>query len=304
MTAMNETAFAPAHGALSMGAAAAPEEKNVRFDGLTFPVLSWGPEGGRPVLLLHGFPQAPFTWTELAELLAADGFRLLAPAQRGYLPSTRPPGPIAYSFAQFVEDALRIAGAFHLKRFDVIGFGMGGIEAWMLAAYHAEKVRSLTSLVYPHPAAFAHAAQFQQAQREKWNRLVCKMGSKDLVQRARTMLADDAAVLRGFLADLNIPKRFIDRYVANLNSEESLVGAFSWQSAVSLDLFAQVPPVRVPSLLIWSEGPGVARETVEATRQYVGAPYRDVLIKADGHFLLETSSRELAGPIRDHLQST
>jgi pimeloyl-ACP methyl ester carboxylesterase len=45
------------------------------------------------VVLLHGFPQTAACWTEVTEALAAAGYRVLAPDQRGYSPGPgRPPG--------------------------------------------------------------------------------------------------------------------------------------------------------------------------------------------------------------------
>ncbi len=43
-----------------------------------------GPEDGRPVLLLHGFPDDVRVWDGVAGPLAARGFRVVAPYLRGY----------------------------------------------------------------------------------------------------------------------------------------------------------------------------------------------------------------------------
>src|SRR5215471_21623774 len=42
-------------------------------------------ERGRPlVLLLHGFPELAYSWRKVMVRLAATGFRVVAPDQRGY----------------------------------------------------------------------------------------------------------------------------------------------------------------------------------------------------------------------------
>src|SRR5687768_1533682 len=55
-------------------------------DGLVFDVAEWGPSDGEAVVLLHGFPEAASSWSHMAPDIAAAGYRVLAPDQRGYSP--------------------------------------------------------------------------------------------------------------------------------------------------------------------------------------------------------------------------
>ena len=59
-------------------------------DGLRFDVRDEGPLGGDVVVLLHGFPERSTSWREVAPLLHAQGFRTVAPDQRGYSPGLGP----------------------------------------------------------------------------------------------------------------------------------------------------------------------------------------------------------------------
>ena len=56
------------------------------INGLRLHVLEAGFETrGRPlVLLLHGFPELAYSWRKVMLPLAAAGFRVVAPDQRGY----------------------------------------------------------------------------------------------------------------------------------------------------------------------------------------------------------------------------
>ena len=56
------------------------------INGLRMHVLEAGFETrGRPlVLLLHGFPELAYSWRKMMLPLAAAGFRVVAPDQRGY----------------------------------------------------------------------------------------------------------------------------------------------------------------------------------------------------------------------------
>ena len=76
---------------------------------LTFDVRADGPEDGRPVLLLHGFPETSPSWAAVTPLLTAAGLRTYAPDQLGYSPGARPDEVAAYStpnLAQVTADLM------------------------------------------------------------------------------------------------------------------------------------------------------------------------------------------------------
>src|SRR6266481_9048148 len=56
------------------------------INGLSMHVLEAGFETrGRPcLLLLHGFPELAFSWRKVMPVLAAAGYHVIAPDQRGY----------------------------------------------------------------------------------------------------------------------------------------------------------------------------------------------------------------------------
>jgi pimeloyl-ACP methyl ester carboxylesterase len=46
--------------------------------------LLWNPQGERTVVLVHGWPDAPRTWNRIAQIFARQGWRVIAPALRGF----------------------------------------------------------------------------------------------------------------------------------------------------------------------------------------------------------------------------
>src|SRR5947209_3552361 len=74
----------------SLGELLLPRAIRSRFvsniNGLTMHVLEAGHEiAGRPcILLLHGFPELAYSWRKVMLRLAAAGFHVIAPDQRGY----------------------------------------------------------------------------------------------------------------------------------------------------------------------------------------------------------------------------
>jgi pimeloyl-ACP methyl ester carboxylesterase len=66
---------------------------------------------GKPVLLLHGWPDSSYLWRNQTPFLVANGFRAIAPDQRGFGRSDRPEGVAAYSLQNAVADLVGILDA-------------------------------------------------------------------------------------------------------------------------------------------------------------------------------------------------
>ena len=108
-------------------------------NGLTMHLLEAGYEpAGRPaVLLLHGFPELAYSWRKVMPALAAAGFHVIAPDQRGYGRTTgwdgRYDGDVAsFRFLNLVRDLVALLAALGLKSVAaVIGHDFGSpVAAW------------------------------------------------------------------------------------------------------------------------------------------------------------------------------
>jgi pimeloyl-ACP methyl ester carboxylesterase len=112
-----------------------------------------GPREGPPVLLLHGFPEFWYAWHRPMAVLAAAGFRAIAPDQRGYAGSDKPEPIEAYAVARLADDAAGLLDALGHESACVAAHDWGGGVAWELALRHPERVRKLFVLDTPHPDA-------------------------------------------------------------------------------------------------------------------------------------------------------
>src|SRR6187399_476342 len=109
------------------------------INGLRMHVLEAGHETkGRPcVLLLHGFPELAFSWRKVMPALAAAGYHVIAPDQRGYGRTTgwdaSYDGDLgSFRLLNLVRDALGLVSAFGYRHVDaVVGHDFGsGVAAW------------------------------------------------------------------------------------------------------------------------------------------------------------------------------
>ena len=90
-------------------------------------------EGGRPLLLLHGFGGAKEDFTDWLDPLAAVGWHAVAPDHRGHGASSKPEGTASYSLAILAGDGLALVAALGWDRYALLGHSMGGYVAQLMA---------------------------------------------------------------------------------------------------------------------------------------------------------------------------
>lgn len=277
----------------------------ISANGFRFTADSAGDASAPLVLLLHGFPQTRYTWRHQLPALAAAGFRAVAPDQRGYSPGARPSGALHYGVDALVGDALAIADALGAPRFHLVGHDWGAQLAWLLAARHPERVRSLTVLSRPHPAAFARAlaSDPKQSERSKHHRAFQDPNT------AALLIEDGAKRLRRMLRDHGVPEVDAAAYVAPLATHDAIDSALNWYRAAfrgaSTLAMSDLPAVRMPTLFLWGDADlTVGRPAAEATREFAKGSYRFVVIPGAGHFLTdqapESVTRELLAHLANH----
>jgi pimeloyl-ACP methyl ester carboxylesterase len=264
--------------------------------GLVFDALAAGPAGGEPVLLLHGFPQTPAAWTGVMGRLAAAGYRVVAPAQRGYSPQARPAGRRAYRIQELTADVLAVADHLGAERFHVAGHDWGGFVAWALAGRHPERVRTATSVSTPHPAAMVRSLlRSAQLLRSGYIPVFRVPGLAEWLLGAR-----GGRGLRNLLTTNGLDPASADEYVRAMLEPGALTGALNWYRG-AIRLRDGVGRVRVPTLYVWGRrdqalGPVAARRTAD----WVDGPYRFEVLDT-GHWIPERHAAELGDLLLAHL---
>jgi pimeloyl-ACP methyl ester carboxylesterase len=106
---------------------------------------------GPLVLCLHGFPDSARSFRLQLEPLAAAGYRVVAPAMRGYEPSSLPDDG-DYSMPTIASDVVAWLDQLGVERCHLVGHDWGAIVSYMVASLAPERLHSLTTLAVPHPA--------------------------------------------------------------------------------------------------------------------------------------------------------
>jgi pimeloyl-ACP methyl ester carboxylesterase len=127
------------------------------INGLTMHVLEAGYEtAGRPcLLLLHGFPELAYSWRKVMPRLAAAGYHVVAPDQRGYGRTTGWSADYdgdlhPFRLMNLVRDALGLVFAFGHRSVDaVIGHDFGAIVAPWCALARPDVFRAVVLMSAP-----------------------------------------------------------------------------------------------------------------------------------------------------------
>lgn len=201
---------------------------------------------GSPVLLLHGWPDSSALWRHQVPFLAGNGFRAITPDLRGFGRSARPEGRDSYQLSNSVIDVAAVLDACQVETAHVVGHDWGAVVAWLTAMYLPDRVRTLTVLSVPHPAAPATPRQREMA----WYQLFFQFEG---IAEA-SIAHDDWAMLR----ELAPGYADIDRAITDLSRPGALTASLNWYRANLAPRMPgpprEFPPVTVPALGIWSDG--------------------------------------------------
>ena len=140
----------------------------ISANGLSFDVTIHGPQDGRPVLLIHGWPDDASTWNAVAPALADQGFRVVVPTLRGF-GDTRfieRHSPRTGNSAILAIDMIALLDALGIDRFMVAGHDWGSNTAEALAVGWPDRVERLAMLSTPPRLGGMPTPPFGQAQRQ------------------------------------------------------------------------------------------------------------------------------------------
>ena len=241
---------------------------------------------GRPVVLLHGFPDSGRLWRNQVPALASAGFQVVVPDLRGYGSSDKPAAVEAYSLPLLVGDVMAILADLGIARAHVAGHDWGAALAWVLGSVAPDSVDHLVAMSVGNPLTFRRTLE----QLEKsWYMLLFQF--PDIAER---WLMDDGWA--NFRAWGRHPDS--DEVIAELEADGSLTPGLNWyranvppESWVGPPL--QLPAVQAPTMGVWSSGdPALTETQMTDSAKNVAGPWRYERLDGPGHWMqLEAPER-------------
>jgi pimeloyl-ACP methyl ester carboxylesterase len=248
-------------------------------DGVGLAYLDEG--AGAPVLLLHGFPDSHRLWRHQVRALTAAAKRAIAPDLRGFGESDMPAAVAEYGVARSVADMVALLDGLEIERAHVVGHDWGAAVAWAMAAFVPDRVERLVALSVAHPSVFRNPTI---EQREKaWYQLLFQFEgvAEELLAR------DDWRLFREWLRG----DGDVERYVEDLSRPGALTAGLSWYRANlhpkrQLESRPALPPVRAPTLGIWSTGDHYLNEQpMLDSADHVTGPWRYERVEGASHWM-------------------
>ncbi len=279
-------------------------EIEVEAGGFTFTGFTKGPAKGRPVLLLHGFPQTSWSWHRQLDALGDAGYRAVAFDQRGYSPGARPADTASYQIDHLVSDVLGLADALGMKQFDLVGHDWGGMVAWVVGARHPQRLRTLTVVSTPHPIAFGAAIASSEGDQQQRSSYISVFRQEGVAERA--LLGEDGSGdgLRTLFAASGLDTDDVGVFVEAMSQPGALTAALNWYRATEVDSMKDVGKIDVPTMYIWStEDIALGRDAAEATAGHVSGPYRFEVLEGVSHWVAETAPERVNELLLDFLGS-
>ena len=233
-------------------------ERTIPAAGRSLHVVEAGPPDGPPVVLLHGFPEFWWGWRRQIPVLAAAGWRVVAPDLPGYNLSDKPRGLAAYGLdplAGVVEALLEaVAPPSGLRAVPLVGHDWGGVLAWWVARRFPARIARLAILNAPDPGVLRHALRTSRAQRRRM-RYAFYFQLPWLPERK--LAAGGLRPLRSIFRRTSRPGTFteaeLDAYAAAAARPGALTGMLNWYRAALWHPPRRLPrtPVEPPVLLLW-----------------------------------------------------
>jgi pimeloyl-ACP methyl ester carboxylesterase len=253
---------------------------------------------GRPVVLLHGFPDSGRLWRNQVSALADAGFQAIVPDLRGYGDSDKPDDVNAYALPFLAGDVLAVLDHVGVERAHVVGHDWGAALAWGIAALAPDRVDHLVALSVGHPSAFYNAGF---AQREKsWYMLLFQF--EGIAEQWLTN--DDWANFRSWGHHPDS-----DAVIAELDKTGALTPGLNWYRAnlppeTLISPAIELPPVQASTMGIWSTGDIALLEAqMTDSAAFVTGSWRYERLDGPGHWMQLEAPDEVNALLLDFLPS-
>ncbi len=278
-----------------------------------------GPANGKPLILLHGWPDSPRTWDKVLPALHDAGYRTVAPYLRGYGKTDfrspllgRKPRRTGQPVA-FAQDAIDLADKLKLECFDFVGHDWGARAGYALAALFPRRLKKLVTISVPFKPGIAEPPSLPQAQAYWYQWHLCskpgeKTFRKDTVAYGKRQWDTWSPV--GWYS----PDEFAETAKSWTGKDFADVVLHSYRSRwghAEQDPAYAVPQARldstasldVPTLALHGlEDRCVLPETTDGSGRYFTNGYTRILLDGVGHFPQRENPRLVADEILRHLR--
>jgi haloacetate dehalogenase len=285
--------------------------ESAKFEGSATAVSYRRKGRGKPLLLLHGFPQSHLMWHRVAPALAAE-YTVVCADLRGYGDSGKPASAAdhaPYAKSAMARDLVELMESLGFANFSVAGHDRGGRVAYRMALEYGERIERLAVLdIIPTCEAFARADAKFALGYWPWTLLAQPAPLPERLIAASPAAIVDAA-LGGWGSDASsFPAEIRAAYIDALGNAATVHAICEeFRAAATLDVRADEADRRAgrhitcPTLALWAAG-GPLDSWYASAGGPLGiwrawAPQIDGRAVSGGHFFPEQNPLETAAAL-------
>jgi pimeloyl-ACP methyl ester carboxylesterase len=127
-----------------------PKPTVVSVNGVELEVFEAGQENTKPIVLCHGWPEHAFSWRHQMPALAAAGYHVIVPNQRGYGNSSCPAEVTDYDITHLTGDLVALLDHYGYEHATFVGHDWGANVVWSLALLHPNRVNGVINMALPY----------------------------------------------------------------------------------------------------------------------------------------------------------
>jgi pimeloyl-ACP methyl ester carboxylesterase len=287
--------------------------------GIELDVVDEGPTDAPALIFLHGFPESNRTWRHQVAHLSGR-YRCVAPDQRGYCGSSKPPEVSDYTPDKLIGDVFQLADALGIETFTILGHDWGGAIAWgtALAGQMNGRVTRAVIANAPHPAIFQELLYTNAHQRESSQYM---RGFRD---QANDALVREHGLGGILLQEIKwdsgdvMPPEERARLLEDWQDRDSAFAMLNWYRASPIDVppmdapFAvpegwtrpPLPNLAIPTLVVWGmDDLALPPENIEGLADVVD-DLTLVEVPGSGHFVTWEAPDAVNAAISEFLDRT
>ena len=297
-----------------------PSSNLITLNGIELEVFEAGQENrGNPIVLCHGWPEHAYSWRHQMPALAAAGYHVIVPNQRGYGNSSRPEDVTQYDIAHLTHDLAALLDHFGYNDAVFVGHDWGANVIWNMAILHPTRVKKIINLALPYQArtpmpwiAFMETVFGEDNYFVHFNRKPgvadailngnARLFLRNLFRKNLPALPPEPGMMMINLAQAEKPlgepvmsEAELDVFVSSF-AETGFTGSINWYRNMdrNWDLLANVDPiVRQPALMIYGTQDMIPPS--ENLTDFV--PDVDVVSLECGHWIQQEKPKETTDAI-------
>lgn len=226
------------------------------------------------ILMLHGNAESSASWYAWVPILARE-YQVVRPDMRGFGASTPMPRDYPWTLDRLIDDFCAVMDEIGVDRFHLVGAKIGGTIARAFAARCPERIRTLTVVGTPPP--------FRAGAKERVPQLVADFDRYGVEHWARESM--------GSRLGSSFPPEGVEWWTQFMGRTAVSTQVGFMDTIACADIRADVPKIACPTLVITTEGSGLA--SVDETRAWQQTiPDSELLVLPGDSYHVATSDAE------------